>query len=197
MSASSFHTLSLKSMQQGVALVIALIGLIAMTLAGLALMRSVNTGNVIAGNLAFRHTSLSATDVGVEAAFALVSNLSASAPDAVYPVNCLVGACNYYPTRLISLSPSGVPTEINWSIVPKATLNQSYTVQYVVDRLCDGPTPITDIAIKCMNSTNQTAGSKRAGAVSFSSANQVYYRATIKVTGPRNTRSFVQVIYAI
>ena len=197
MKTSHTHLLFLKSAQHGVALVISLIALIAMTLAGLALMRSVNTGNVIAGNLAFRQATLQATDVGVEAAFTLLSNLAVSAPDTNFPINCVQGACNYYATRLSSLNAAGVPTLINWSLVTTATLNQSYSVQYVVDRLCDGPTPVTDIASKCMNNTSQAVGSKRAGSITFSSANQVYYRATVRVTGPRNTTSLVQVIYAV
>ncbi|QJC56442.1 hypothetical protein HC248_01748 [Polaromonas vacuolata] len=191
------HLPFFKSAQHGVALVISLIALIAMTLAGLALMRSVNTGNVISGNLAFRQATLQATDVGVEAAFTLLSGLAITAPDANFPVNCVLGTCNYYSTRLDSLSTSGIPTLIDWSLVPKATLNQSYSVQYVIDRLCDGPTPVTDIASKCMNNASQAVGSKKAGAVTFSSANQVFYRATVRVTGPRNTNSFVQVIYAV
>src|SRR3989304_2733091 len=54
--------------QKGMVLFIALIVLVAMTLAGLALVRSVDTANVIAGNLAFQPSTLQAGDRGVEAA---------------------------------------------------------------------------------------------------------------------------------
>jgi hypothetical protein len=40
------------------------------------------------------------------------------------------------------------------------------------------------------------AGSKKAGAISFTSAAQVYYRATIRVVGPRDTVRLVQTIFA-
>jgi Tfp pilus assembly protein PilX len=44
----------MKHAQQGVVLLMALIMLVALTLAGIALVRSVDTTNLIAGNLAFK-----------------------------------------------------------------------------------------------------------------------------------------------
>ncbi len=182
--------------QHGVSLIIALIALVALTLAGLALIRSADTSNVISGNLAFREASLHATDVGVEAAITALGTIATSSPDANYPAGCAVGACNYYPTLQTAVTAAGVPTVINWSAVPNSTVDSSYAVQYVIDRLCDGPTPVTDIATKCMNVTGTSVGSKKAGAVSFTSANQVYYRVTVRVVGPRNSVSIVQTTYA-
>ena len=54
--------------QHGVVMFISLIILVAMTLAGIALMRSVDTGTIIAGNLAFRQNTTYVGDIGVEAA---------------------------------------------------------------------------------------------------------------------------------
>src|SRR4051794_33864237 len=48
--------------QQGVVLLIALIVLVAMTLAGIGLVRSVDTGNMVAGNLAFKQGATLAGD---------------------------------------------------------------------------------------------------------------------------------------
>ena len=59
----------MKNRQHGVVLFIALIILVAMTLAGIALVRSVDTNNIISGNLAFKHSSLLAADRGIQAAF--------------------------------------------------------------------------------------------------------------------------------
>lgn len=182
--------------QRGVSLIIAMIALVAMTLAGLALIRSVDTSNVISGNLAFRQASLHATDVGVEAALAALGTIVTTSLDASYPASCAVGACNYYPTRQTAVSAAGVPTVINWNTVPSTTVDSSYAVQYVIDRLCDGPAPVTDITTKCMRTSDSSVGSKKAGAVAFTSANQVYYRATVRVVGPRKTVSIVQALYA-
>lgn len=181
--------------QGGVSLVIALIALVAMTLAGFALIRAVDTSNVISGNLAFRQATLHATDVGVETALTTLGTIVTTSLDANYPSGCASGACNYYPTKQV-VNSAGIPTAIDWTLVPGTTVDASYAVQYVIDRLCDGPTPVTDITAKCMHTTASSVGSKRAGAVSFTSAQQVYYRATIRAVGPRNTVSIVQVLYA-
>ena len=52
--------------QSGVVLIIALIVLVAMSLAGIALFRQVGTGLTIAGNLAFKQAATAAADFGVE-----------------------------------------------------------------------------------------------------------------------------------
>lgn len=189
-------TMPSRRRERGVSLIIALIALVALTLAGLALMRSADTTNVISGNLAFREASLQATDVGVESAITTLGTIATTAPDANYPAGCAVGACNYYPTIQTPVSAAGVPTVIDWTAVPSSTLDSSYAVQYVIDRLCDGPTPVTDIAKKCMNLAATSTGSKKAGAVSFTTANQVYYRVLVRVVGPRNAVSVVQVTFA-
>jgi type IV pilus assembly protein PilX len=182
--------------QRGVSLIIALIALVALTLAGLALMRSADTTNVISGNLAFREATVQATDVGVETAITALTTIATTAPDANAPAGCAVGACNYYPTMQAPANGAGVPTVIDWTAVPSTALDASYAVQYVIDRLCDGPTPVTDIADKCMNLAGTSVGSKKAGAVSFTSASQVYYRVVVRVVGPRNSVSIVQATVA-
>lgn len=59
--------------QQGVVLLIALIVLVAMTMAGIAMVRSVSIGNQVAGNLAFQQANLTETDAGIEAALGLIA----------------------------------------------------------------------------------------------------------------------------
>ncbi len=66
------------SKQRGVILLIALIMLVAMTLAGIGMMRSVDTGSVIAGNLAFKQATLNAVDVGINSAYAALMNVANS-----------------------------------------------------------------------------------------------------------------------
>ena len=55
--------------QRGTMLVISLIVLVAMTLAGVAMMRSVDTSAIVAGNIAFKQSSLNAADGGIQAGF--------------------------------------------------------------------------------------------------------------------------------
>src|SRR5437879_13137562 len=56
--------------QRGVTLFIALIVLVAMTMAAVAMMRSVDTATVVAGDIGFRQSAVNAADQGVQAAYA-------------------------------------------------------------------------------------------------------------------------------
>lgn len=58
------------STQRGLVLFFALVALVVMSLAGMALIRSVDTSTLIAGNLAFRRAATASGDTGVEAAIA-------------------------------------------------------------------------------------------------------------------------------
>jgi type IV pilus assembly protein PilX len=69
MGSRSTLTLNAPHKQRGVVLLIALIMMVAMTLAAIGMMRSVDTGSVIAGNMAFKKATLSASDAGMSAAF--------------------------------------------------------------------------------------------------------------------------------
>lgn len=179
--------------QRGAALFIALIALVSMSLAGIALVRSVDTSNLIAGNLAFRQAALHASDVGIETAFDALGTIVASSLDANYPSGCSAGACKYYPT-LQATDTKGVPTVITWATVPSTAINTDYNVKYVIDRLCQGPAPVTDISGKCYADAKTGGGTKKAGGVVFSGTQSVYYRVTVRVEGPRNTTSMVQAI---
>ena len=92
--------------QAGITLIIALIALVALTMAGIALVRSVDTGNVIAGNFAFRQSSMQATDTGVEAAFTQLGDDRRRRPghrdrESVFP-------------GMQTLDTNGIPTTVNW-----------------------------------------------------------------------------------
>lgn len=179
--------------QRGATLFIALIALVSMMLAGIALVRSVDTSNLIAGNLAFRQAALQASDTGVETAFDALGTIVTTSLDANWPDGCADGACNYYPT-IQATDAKGVPTIISWEDVPATTVDASYNVKYVIDRLCNGPVPVTDIAGNCYADALIGGGTKKAGGIVFSGTQAVYYRATVRVEGPRNTVSMVQAI---
>ena len=180
-------------------LLLALIALIAMTLTGVALIRAVDTSNLIAGNFAFHNAALHASDVGVERAFSTLNALSAGSLESAYPSGCSTG-CIYYPTKQ-TVDAQGVPTNVNWDNVSGYVLptDSAYTVKYVIDRLCSGTLPITDIQKDCYagstSGSTDVVNSKIAGAKKFSVATGVYFRVTIRVDGPRNTVNYVQSIF--
>lgn len=172
--------------------------LVVMVIGAVALIRSVDTTNVISGNLAFKQASLQVADIGVEAAIAALPNIIATA----WEQNSLGDAstcsnaarCNYYPVRLAE-DARGLPAGIDWdnvATVSSTALPSQYAVRYVMERLCTGPTPVTDIAGKCFSQSPATGGSKKAGATKFTAGSVIYYRVTVRVSGPRSTESFIQ-----
>ncbi len=194
---SARHTLPARR-ESGIVLILVLIGIVAMALAGIALVRATQTTNMIAGNFAFKQAALAATDTAVELAFTQLDTLIVSSADLAYPSGCTTGSCVYYPLRQAT-DPNGIPTAVgDWSAVPGNTVNSSYTAQYVIDRLCSGALPVTDSAANCYAGQNPgEGGSKKVeyGGIEVNKR-QVFYRISVRVSGPRNTTSFVQAIVA-
>ena len=185
--------------QTGVVLIVALIMLIAMTLAALALVRSVDTTNLIAGNLSFQQAATHAGDRGVEAAIAWVENnsalLVANVPASGYAANGLTAA----PSKPANESWDEYWTRV-WAPRPAVALATDAatgtTVNYVIDRLCTNVGSPTGGSI-C--SASPIVGvlpgnAEEAGEKQIAAASQVYYRITARITGPRNTLSYVQAV---
>ena len=183
--------------EHGIVLILVLIGIVAMTLAGIALVRATQTTNLIAGNFAFKQASLAATDTAIELAYAQLDTIIVTSLDTAYPAGCTGGACVYYPTRQ-AIDTNGIPTAVgSWSAVPATLVNTSYSTQYVIDRLCSAP-PTTDVevALNCYAGQAAFRPPVKVGDPPIGSSRQVYYRVSVRVSGPRNTTNFVQAIVA-
>lgn len=206
--------------QRGVVLILALIVLVALTLAAVALTRSVATSNSIAGNLAFQQASTHASDEGMEAAIAfLENNAGVTTGSCAGPVlNCSQAAGAGYLARRDD--PSGTQS---WADFWSATLNASAktlpttsatattgnTVAYVIQRMCattgeantdlnNCATSPTSASGSCPGGTTCTGGGGRGGTGSnVNASKQTYYRITVRVSGPRNTQSLVQATVAL
>ena len=191
--------MSMRRTQQGLVLFIALIVLVAMSLAGIALMRGVDTGTLIAGNLAFKQGTTSVGDLGVETARTWLTSQAATS---LYNDN---SGSAYFAAMQSSLDLLGndpTKTDYNWGAAATvASPPSGYTVRYVIHRLCASVgNPVSVNCIKAAASGSTTAsGTKGAaayGSFAISVPTNAYYRITVQVTGPRNTLSYVQsVIY--
>ena len=243
--------------QRGVVLLIALIILVAMTLAGIGMMRSVDTGNMIAGNMAFRDSTMNVSDVGTSAAFnALMAVNNVADPN--YSVNktilnfnsgqlcpagtsgtgaaavgCPGGNINFpgymsTPFNLCevtgqttgtingsdcttwqvnSVTPNNQPwwtVAANWNNAatmsipdPNSPNAPPLKVQYWIHRMCqkantDPSSTLTGGQLCQIYTTPTTNNSHQAGGQQLAPAAYVYYRVTVRTTGPRNTVSVVQ-----
>jgi type IV pilus assembly protein PilX len=191
-----------RARQTGVVMVVTLIVLVAMTLAAIALVRSVDTTNVIAGNLAFKQASINAADRGAQQAVAWLE----SAGNLVYNNNVPNGytASEQQPAANQSWDSywnnAIVPNNLNicapTNCAPDAAGN---VVSYTIHRLCDSVGAPAQIGVVCSYSPSSYVlnSSQGGGTVVLNSINQEYYRITIRVDGPRNTVSYTQVVVAL
>jgi Tfp pilus assembly protein PilX len=194
--------------QQGVVLLIALIALVAMTLAAIGLVRSIDTGSLVAGNIGFRQSAVATADSGVEAARAwIVSQLDTGALYADVP------AQGYYSTRQDGVDITGNATTsaadgIDWdgsdASQPVKAFNAGALdatgaqVSYVINRLCtvpgDNNASNQDCAVSYAAAQGSTQRTVSIPDQPLQGVPNYFYRITVRVAGPRNTVSYVQAL---
>jgi hypothetical protein len=195
--------------QQGVVLFIALIALVALSLAGLAFMRSVDTGGMIAGNLAFSRAAVAYSDIGMEQArnqvIALAALNTCGPPPSSSP--CL----NYdqptaaTPFYYSNWQPAWDYRTFSWTDANSGTIASpvsGYQIRFVVHRLC--APGVTDVSNLCVTDPQAPTigGGVSLGSVDYSNYVKAasagaaiappYYRITIRVQGPRNSVVYTQ-----
>ena len=188
--------------QRGVVLLVALIVLVALTLAGVALVRSVDTANLVAGNMSFHQSAIQAGERSTELA---ISNW-------LQPNNAMGNttlhndAAGYVAAGTAQSPAAGQSWDAYWAalvaggLTPQAaggTDAAGNTVQYVIHRLC-AATGAPHLA-NCARSPAGTnsGGSQSAGGVAPITNPQVYYRVTTRIQGPRRTVAYIQTIVAL
>ncbi|MDP9601824.1 UNVERIFIED_ORG: Tfp pilus assembly protein PilX [Variovorax paradoxus] len=205
--------------ERGVVLILALIVLVALTLAAVALTRSVGTSNVVAGNIAFQQAATHSADRGVETAVAWLEQNSivngTGACAGTTALGCTQTAEGYQAVRT---DPAG---DQDWNAFFQKNLTDKKakslprdettgnTVSYLVQRMCEkegeANTDLNSCATSpfaaagsCPGGTTCTGGGGRGGTGSnVNSSKQTYYRITVFVSGPRNTQSLVQAVVAL
>jgi len=200
--------------QRGVVLFIALIVMVAMSLAAIALIRSVDTTSQVIGNLAFRQASILPANLAIEDAASGLF-VDAGAPR-IANVTADDATQNYFATHKpddptwdskgkLSL-PDGVPQPL-WTKTAAAALTRQLpadgagnTITYIVERMCnpDVVAPGNDGTGKASEGWCDLGTPKGGGkhtineAAAFNFPPQPFYRVTVRVDGPQNTVSFLQ-----
>lgn len=197
--------------QHGVVLFLALIALLVMSLAAVALIRSVDTNTLIAGNLSFKQSAIVSSDAGTEAAIARLkvvrdANVGKNViTDATHPFNKtdLATEPGYYSSAdpTLNLTAAATWTGNNMvTLAADANDPSGNTVQYIVQRMCRVPNvrlQDADCLFSASSKDNNGQGIKLPknicdgpGCPSAGQTPQV--RITVKVAGPRNTLSYMQ-----
>ena len=187
--------------QRGVTLIIALIVLVAMTLAGVAMMRSVDTGTIVVGNIAFRQSTVHSADQGLQAAFNFVT--AGSGGTVLFNDDNQPGAASkgYW---------SSVPTDepdwfANATWTNAAVLNggvadaSGNVVYYIIQRLCKDPNVSNNAVGQSCAATPDSASVSGEGIDAsapnyFTRPPATHYRITARSVGPRNSVAIVQTL---
>ena len=151
--------------QQGVILFIALIALVVIMIAAVALIRSTDTAQVIAGNLAIKRDMTHESELAVKDALTSFSSGTFVKEDARLYTNA---GNNYYATAQSS-NQQGIP----YSLMQAATSGETaayatgMTYRYMIDRMCpqEGPPKdcMTDQGGQASSFTNDVDVSANSG----------------------------------
>jgi type IV pilus assembly protein PilX len=186
--------------QQGVVLIFALIVLLILAIGAVALLRSVNSSLLSAGNLAF-HRDL--VNQGEQAVSVVMTEFKTGGPPlSGAPTTNDFPAANYKST-VLPTNAQGVPLVLlddtaflgvgsaANDIVP--TANSQVTIRYVIDRLCTNTG--TAGSANCVQSTGLPTGGTANRNTAVAPPSATVYRVSVRVTGPRNTQAFLQTTF--
>lgn len=212
--------LLLRSAQRGLSLLFALLALAAMSLAAVALVRSVDTGALVLGNLGFKLEATTAADNAAEEARALLAS-------GAFDLNTDSPANAYYATSQDNLDPTGRLTSsakpmavINWleadscaclakspATCSACSINSSdekpygnAKARFVITRLCPTTGAMSDTNACAQPAKNEISNAANRGSLDPNNQrfNTVvaspYYRIIVRSVGPRGTVSFTETI---
>ncbi len=210
-------------LQRGVSLIFALLALAAISLAAVALVRAVDSGSLVIGNLSFKQDATRAADVATERArdwLRTRTNLTVDAPDQ-----------GYYATALATLDPTGRVTSaanpmavVNWGETDSCACRQSPSTcsscthtpsepitvgsgvgavraSYVITRLCPNAGAVNAANACAQPAALRTSGTKDHTVVDNTNqhlepplAGGAYYRIIVRTVGGRNSVSFTETV---
>lgn len=205
--------------QRGVSLIFALIALVIISLAAVALVRSVDTSALVIGNLGFKQDATSAASQAAESA---VAYLNANAGTTLHTDQAAAG---YYATSRDALDVTGQGSTANtravvdWTgngtgtcllyaagswgtcVRPSADISLNggaNTARYIITRLCaaEGAPSAVDCAVPTGSALtgggNKGVQDYKAGKAQALVSNSQYYRIVVRSTSARGTVSFTE-----
>jgi Tfp pilus assembly protein PilX len=200
---------------RGTVLLAALVMLIVLMLGASALMRMVESANLLSGNLAFKRAATLAAEAGTEAAIAWLTQQDGVTLAQDQP------ALGYYAADAANFDGGGhqsgsatALTRVDWQgdrcagvavarcLVPVALPAPDAagnTVRYVVQRLCAASGPHAASGSCAFHLPAEAESSSRTGLgygrdKRLAAAPTAYYRITARASGPRNTVSVIEVL---
>lgn len=167
--------------QDGVVLIVTLITLVVLMISSMALIRSFETTLTMAGNLAFKRDLVNHAERGLAQAMQLVDGGTlgtANIAGSNYSASMLASSSNGLPLALVN----DITFAASFSGADISDPTNGVTIRYIVDRLCNAAGTV-DLQRACSFVNVGTDDKPNY---------QPVYRISVRATGPRNTRAFVQ-----
>ncbi|MFO1218196.1 MAG: hypothetical protein U1E89_07505 [Burkholderiaceae bacterium] len=196
-------------------LFIVMLVLVVMALAAGALVRSVDISTLAAGNLSFKQSALSATDIGVEASiakfrtggtFAIPTYTESDMASEAYFATIQAADSRGVPTALLNTTTFDAAYASNcfWATPGWATTRTACTsaapassmgqVRYMIDRQCTVAGPHNEDTCNYFAAEAGAVGGSANGSPTGTESSPIY-RVSVRVDGPKNTVSFTQVVF--
>jgi Tfp pilus assembly protein PilX len=160
---------------------IVLVMLTVLLLGALSMYKFNEANTLIAGNIAFKDTAQQASEVGISEAFDALTSIADEEQN----------QGPWYYATIQGDDKAGLPASIDWSQTTPVKVG-SFDVHFVVERQCTGTTPVTDVKSHCIIKPGAAITSAKAGPEALEAPPAKLYRITVFVSGPKNTKSFVQ-----
>lgn len=181
--------------QRGAVLMVVMVALIAMLISVIALSRSMDTNQMVSGNLAFRNAALHSSDSGVQGAVAWLQGTVGTAT-----LNTNAPGLGYF----AQLAEPNWDDEAIWNQCATCRIVQDgagNTIQWMTHRMCSAQGNPNDAGVSCSlltaGSAAASGGSYSSDATNFTGTAQNYYRITVRVQGPRNTNALTQTFVSL
>ena len=177
--------------QRGIVMAITLIALALLLVGAAAMLRTVDTSGMLAGNLAFRRDLANRSESAIVAARAA---LVSGALDTEAARRADLAKANYSATRLASSG--GVPNVLASDAAYAAagyasSAADKVTLRWVIDRQCaSGTVAFSTAACEFVSSDGDAGGSSWLRKPN--GASRPVYRISVRVTGPRDTEAYFQ-----
>ncbi len=206
--------------QRGASLLFAMITVVALSLAAVAMIRSVDTGTTILGNLSFKQDTLLATDEATRLAIRWLETQQKANPDGL---NITQRDQGYWAKLVPGLDPTSTstsatrvaidwnndscrsqrgPTPVDCLPAQEKSLANQITARFLIVRLCseDGNSTVgTNQCPRPLNASSQVTGERgeinsqnpvRIGSTTMAE----YYRIVVRAQGARNTVSTTETL---
>lgn len=185
----------LPTRQRGMILLFTLVALAVLLVGGVALLRSMDSALLQAGNLSFRRDLVNESERAMAQAITLLStgalasegSRQADAPARNYSASRLPSDAHGIPVALLSAAQWSETGMTAADLTDSAT---GITLRVVIDRQCAAAGDFVDTECVTVSSSTDTSADDRHRRVN--AEERPVYRISVRADGPRNTQAFFQ-----